>query len=337
MMGNNKAVFSSVFVVAALLAAGRASQAAEDLPQIGVLHGGKITVIQLQRPSPARATSTEKPSHDGDEKGASRFDVVRTFPVGAVETFAWTPDGRHVLLPRDGAILLCDLEGTIVRALCKGWTWTRKPKVSPDGHWLVFVAFRKGGMPKLWRVNLDGNKLRELIGGHEPEISPDGRSVYFEQYTQGPHLYRLDLASGEVNDVKAHDMLEFQPAHNIALSCDGRWMSFAGNGVQLLQRSGGTLVTIGNSEFREDHSQFACPPDWLLFRRRTRDMSKGPHDPRLMVFDVRDAGRSHGAVRGVASDGEQPGDSNGRSPRWIIRFPDLMQARFRPRLDRAPD
>jgi Tol biopolymer transport system component len=70
--------------------------------------------------------------------------------------------------------------------------------LSPDGHYLVFVATPTGGSPLLWIRSLDSVALRPLvgtIGASQPFWSPDSRFVAFMADRK---LKKVDVASGEV-------------------------------------------------------------------------------------------------------------------------------------------
>ncbi|MGB0716472.1 MAG: TolB family protein [Phycisphaerae bacterium] len=267
--------------------------------------------------------------------GATDLMLHSTFPVGKAETFAWMPDGDHVLLARDGGLDMVDLDGRLVRRVCAGWAWTRSPDVSKDGSWIVFVGYRRGGRPKLWRVQADGSGLTELVGGHEPAIAADEKAVYFEQYTDGPRFYRYEFATKKVSEFKPHPKLEFRPAYDLAIEHDGKWMAFTCDEMSLFQVETGKIWPLSDDRFHDDDVDFASPSDWLMFRRRTRDPERGPHAERIVVMEMGQL-RRYAAGEPICIKRISQGGLSSALPRtylfpaWTIPMDGLEQARFRP-------
>jgi DNA-binding beta-propeller fold protein YncE len=132
---------------------------------------------------------------------AFRIREARLEPLGKVEVaaanagvshVAFTPDGRHALVTRDGDFFLSVLaiEGEAVRRLDRTLSAGLRPyglAISPDGRWAVVANIGRGGgdedtvslvslsgAPATWRV------VHTVTVGQTPEgigVSPDGRLV----------------------------------------------------------------------------------------------------------------------------------------------------------------
>jgi Tol biopolymer transport system component len=58
--------------------------------------------------------------------------------------------------------------------------------VSPDGRAVSFTSTRGGGIPHIWRVDMDGRNLRQLTFGNSedqrPRWTPDGKWIIFQTW-----------------------------------------------------------------------------------------------------------------------------------------------------------
>jgi DNA-binding beta-propeller fold protein YncE len=112
--------------------------------------------------------------------------------ASGVSAVAFTPDGRHALVTRDGDFFLSVLaiEGETVRRLDRTISAGLRPyglSIAPDGRWAVVANIGRGngdedtvslvslaGEPSTWRV------VHTITVGQTPEgieVSPDGRLV----------------------------------------------------------------------------------------------------------------------------------------------------------------
>lgn len=103
------------------------------------------------------------------------------------------------------------------------------PKVSPDGHKLLFMSNRSG-FNEVWQSNLDGSDAVPItslgtIGVGSPVWSPDGKRIAFDSRISGkPDIYVLD-AEGRGRPLQVTSGL----AANVvpSWSTDGRFLYFS--------------------------------------------------------------------------------------------------------------
>lgn len=141
-------------------------------------------------------------------------------PVSSPGSFALSSDGKSMYLGNGGHLWNVLLPGGANQALTfrshvklevqetakplrpptQGANSVRailSPRLSPDGHTLVFCA-----VGSLWRQPLDGGKAERVTQDEalesEPAFSPDGRTLAFVQTEHGQDSVRLlDLATGQ--------------------------------------------------------------------------------------------------------------------------------------------
>lgn len=118
----------------------------------------------------------------------------------------WSPDGRRIAVARwldgENGIVVLDREGRVTHRLSRGRGMDLAPTWSPDGRFVLFSSDRDG-ITNLYAVDLevleggdDADALWQvtnlLTGAFYPEVSPDGRWIYFAAYdVDGFHLERM--------------------------------------------------------------------------------------------------------------------------------------------------
>jgi len=74
-----------------------------------------------------------------------------------------------------------------------------RPRVSPDGHYIVFMSSRTGST-NIWRMDLDGNNPKQLLTGlnaWNPLCTNDSQSVIFSSDVGGkPSLWKVSIDGG---------------------------------------------------------------------------------------------------------------------------------------------
>ncbi len=103
------------------------------------------------------------------------------------------------------------------------------PRFSPDGRFVAYSAWKKGGFRDLHLVEVATGEVRELTRDRaldlEPAGSPDGTRLYFSSDRTGIfNIYALTLATGAVAQVTNVRTLAAMPAP----SPDGRRLVYVG-------------------------------------------------------------------------------------------------------------
>ncbi|MFO1460165.1 MAG: hypothetical protein U1G08_12225 [Verrucomicrobiota bacterium] len=110
------------------------------------------------------------------------FNVSRS-PKSEDRYPCWSPDARQIcfMSDREGTtnLWICAADGSHLRrlnrtpAVCYMPSWG----VTPDGERIVFGMH--GEKPEMASIRPDGSDLRMLGEGHDPTLSPDGRSICY--------------------------------------------------------------------------------------------------------------------------------------------------------------
>jgi TolB protein len=97
---------------------------------------------------------------------------------------AWSPDGRRIALSVDAGgnleIGIVDANGGDVQRVASHARVDLEPTWSRDGQALYFVSARSGGW-RIFRHDLATGADTALTSGIQPSVSPDGRSLAYEQ------------------------------------------------------------------------------------------------------------------------------------------------------------
>jgi TolB protein len=120
----------------------------------------------------------------------------------------FSPDGRHIVFDRDVApgattqipynvapgfeLIQMRSDGTRVRRLTHDLFHDEAPTYSPDGRSIVWSRNSDGNDGILWEMKSTGGSPHPLMplnrGATDPEFSPDGRWIVFEDYNEPPPI-----------------------------------------------------------------------------------------------------------------------------------------------------
>jgi eukaryotic-like serine/threonine-protein kinase len=138
---------------------------------------------------------------------------------------AWTPDAKVIYSATAMGtqnLWIMNPDGNGSRQLTFDDQRKGEPTVSPDGNYVVFVAYREG-QPHLWRMDITGKNLIQLTNGKYedlPRFSRDGKWVIYHSIIDDRYrLRRIPITGGESSD------LTEQPATQPDVSPDGKFIA----------------------------------------------------------------------------------------------------------------
>jgi Tol biopolymer transport system component len=154
---------------------------------------------------------------------SSNLDSIGKVTSGTNEGargLALMPDGR-ILYTVSGAgtsdIFVVNADGSNPRQLTSNAALNVLPSMTFDGRFIVFVSTRSGA-PHLWRMDADGNGLKQLTNGIaeiNPQLSPDGQWVVFQNIND-LGLWKVSIEGGSPIQINSRLVAQF------AISPDGK-------------------------------------------------------------------------------------------------------------------
>src|SRR5688572_10222569 len=158
---------------------------------------------------------------------------------------AWSPDGRRIALSMDVAgnleIGIVDANGGGVESVATHPRVDLQPTWSRDGASLYFASARNGGW-RIFRHDLATNTDTVIVNGIQPSISPDGRSLAYEQNG----LRVLDLVTLQSRVVREEETgYRMKPVW----TADGRSILYAtedkgSNDIRIIAAAGGDPIEL---------------------------------------------------------------------------------------------
>lgn len=198
--------------------------------------------------------------------------------VGAIENLAWSPDGRYIAFSgMEGGLsdlYLYDLENERVRQLTNDRYAELQPAWSPDGSTLAFTTDRgpdgtnfgtlQYGNYRLGLIDVESKEIRTIRPftrgmQHNPQFSPDGRSLYFISDQDGfKDIYRYSLDEEAVYRVTelqtgVSGITATSPAMSVAQQ-SGRMM------FSVFANSGYSIVSLSQEETEGERVVPEAPP-----------------------------------------------------------------------------
>jgi Tol biopolymer transport system component len=138
----------------------------------------------------------------------------------------WSPDGRIVYRGADTNIWLMGSDGSNPKQLTSNAGGNFFPRVSPDGHYIVFDSDRTGRW-QIWRMDSDGNNPKKLTDSPYQDLgmdcSPDGKWVVYskQKRIRRRKSGRFPLEDG--SPVRLNDA----EGHKPTISPDGKMIAYS--------------------------------------------------------------------------------------------------------------
>jgi len=144
---------------------------------------------------------------------------------GSLSYPTWSPDGRIVYSSgADGNIWLMGSDGSNPKQLTSNAGGNFLPRVSPDGHYIVFFSDRAGSF-QIWRMDSDGNNPKQLtdspLEGFGSDCSPDGKWVVYGKFGTEKGIWKVPMEGG--NPVRLSDAEADHPI----ISPDGKTIAYS--------------------------------------------------------------------------------------------------------------
>ncbi len=119
----------------------------------------------------------------------------------------WSPDGREIAFEASAgghhsAVDVVSAEGGRPRRLITDAPDERAPSWSRDGKWIYFSSDRTGHS-QVWKVPPRGGRAVQVTknGGLEAFESPDGKALYYFNYSNARGLWKVPAEGGEETPV----------------------------------------------------------------------------------------------------------------------------------------
>jgi len=143
---------------------------------------------------------------DRDGRNARQLTFFGSNRVMLAQT--WSPDGKSILFETavDGNndIYVISSQGGTPRRLTSSPAIDGLPDWSTDGQWIYYLSIASGTAANIWRMPAHGGPAEQITkdGGSEPQLSPDGRYIYYLDQSPmrpsfGARLMRIPAAGGE--------------------------------------------------------------------------------------------------------------------------------------------
>ena len=169
---------------------------------------------------------------------------------GQIHSLAWSPDGKWIacvlgnrqaqqpgfLFANGGAAALglIPAAGGEPRALTEDQYYSASPVWGPDGHSLIFISNRAGGVDLYqMRLGRDGrpeeepSRLTNGLRALSVNVSRDARRLVYADFQETSNVYSLPIPTGRPASVREAEPVTSgtQVIEDFEVSRDGRWLA----------------------------------------------------------------------------------------------------------------
>jgi len=140
---------------------------------------------------------------------------------GSLGAMPWSPDGKELLIPRDGALWKVDIGTGEETRLTDPGVWAELATWSPDGKW---IAFSRADGSGLWLLPAGGGEPRRLLVDEHrnwgPAWSSDSQRILFssDRAASSLDLWEVDVDSGRLRQLTSGPVQDEAPT----VARDGR-------------------------------------------------------------------------------------------------------------------
>jgi eukaryotic-like serine/threonine-protein kinase len=136
-----------------------------------------------------------------DANGARAVQLTSMDPAATAGAPHWSPDGQSIAFDSNAGgtyqIYVINAEGGRARALTTGPTNNFGANWSHDGRSIYFTSNRSGEM-QIWKIPAAGGAPLQVTrnGGESPEVSPDGRWLYYIKRGGADGVWKTPIDGG---------------------------------------------------------------------------------------------------------------------------------------------
>jgi eukaryotic-like serine/threonine-protein kinase len=185
---------------------------------------------------------------------------------GSLLDATWSPDGRIVYASEaDGNIWVMGADGSNPKQLTSNaGVLNGLPRVSPDGHYIVFLSLRAGSW-QIWRMDSDGNNPKQLtdsVGGVGfSDVSPDGKWVVWGDksiFGGEKGVWKVPMEGG--NPVRLSDVEADHPI----ISPDGKAIAYSYEDPSANPPRGVAIMAFEGGPPTKHFDIFSSTGTWLM-------------------------------------------------------------------------